>query len=182
MQTSPRDPEPKGTTTTTQMANKMTSQAGVTQTTPPRSPRKSTSTGGMQTSPPTGNSHQQVGQGQLDHNQNKEGQPTNNTSSKGKKGKKLTSEAPPCPGLSTSASVGPRNDFMSRNLDTGRPTIQYTACGEYSHWRRECPYNNYCTTCNNHNHATHVQGSQTKQQQWSTRSAEPSDLCILWEC
>ena len=33
--------------------------------------------------------------GQLDHNQNKEGQLTNNTSSKGKKGKKLTSEAPP---------------------------------------------------------------------------------------
>ena len=45
---------------------------------------------------------------------------------------------------------------MSRNLGTGRPTIQCTACGEYSHWGRECPYNNYCTTCNNHDHATHM--------------------------
>ena len=45
---------------------------------------------------------------------------------------------------------------MSRNLGTGKPTIQCTACGEYSHWRRECPYNNYCTTCNNHNHVTHM--------------------------
>ena len=64
----------------------------------------------------------------------------------------MTSEAPPHPG----PSVGPRNDFTSRNLGTGRPTIQYTACGEYSHWRRECPYDNYCTTCNNHDHATHM--------------------------
>ena len=45
---------------------------------------------------------------------------------------------------------------MSRNLGTGRPTIQCTACGEYSHWRRECPYDNYCTTYNNHDHATHM--------------------------
>ena len=65
---SPGDPGPTGITTVTQMANKMTSQAGGTQTTPPPSPRKSTSTGGMLTSPPTGNSCQQVGQGQPDCN------------------------------------------------------------------------------------------------------------------
>ena len=52
--------------------------------------------------------------------------------------------------------MGPRNDFTSRNLGTGRPTIQCTVCGEYSHWRRECPYDNYCTMCNNHDHATHM--------------------------
>ena len=34
----------------------------------------------------------------------------------------------------------------SRNLGTGRPTIQCTACGEYTHWRRGCPFDNYCTT------------------------------------
>ena len=45
---------------------------------------------------------------------------------------------------------------MSRNLGTGRPTIQCTACGKYSHWKRELPYNNYCMTCNNHDHATHM--------------------------
>ena len=50
----------------------------------------------------------------------------------------------------------PRMDFQSRNLGTGRPTIQCSACGEYTHWRRECPYDNFCTTCNNHDHTTHM--------------------------
>ena len=68
----------------------------------------------------------------------------------------MTSEAQPHPGPSTASLAGPRNDFTSRNLGTGRSTIQCTACGEYSHWRRECPYDNYCITCNNHDHATHM--------------------------
>ena len=63
MQTSPGDPRPTGTTTT-----QTSLQAGGIQTTPPPSPKKTTSTGGTQTSPPKGNSHEQVGQGQLDHN------------------------------------------------------------------------------------------------------------------
>ena len=64
----------------------------------------------------------------------------------------------------------PRTDFNSRNLGTGRPTIQCTACGEYSHWRRECPYDNFCTTCNNHDHATHMcrAPKQTPQQSPAT--------------
>ena len=154
IQMSPRHLESRGTTTTTQTTNKKASEVGGTQTTPPPSPKKSTSTGGPQTSPPKCNSHRQVDQGQPGHNQ--EGQPANTTSSKGRKTKKSTSKAPPHPGPSTGPSVGPRNDFTSRNLGTGRPTIQCTACGEYSHWRRECPYDNYCTTCNNHDHATHM--------------------------
>ena len=64
----------------------------------PPSPKKSTSTGGTQTSPPK-NPHRQVDQGQLDCNQ--ESQLANTTSSKGKKTKKLTSKAPPYPGPST---------------------------------------------------------------------------------
>ena len=68
IQTSPMDPEPTGTTTATQTSHKMASQAGGTQTTPPPSPKKSTLTGGIQTSPPKDNSHEQVGQGQLEHN------------------------------------------------------------------------------------------------------------------
>ena len=77
--------------------------------------------------------------------------------SKGKKNKKKsTHEVPPQPGTSAGGSVVPRIDFQSRNMGTGRPTIQCTSCGEYSHWRRECPYNNFCTTCNNHDHATHM--------------------------
>ena len=57
----------------------------------------------------------------------------------------------------------PRTD-----LGTGRPTIQCTACGEYSHWRRECPYDNFCTTCNNHDHCnTHVQDTKAGHLQQS---------------
>ena len=50
----------------------------------------------------------------------------------------------------------PRTDFNSRNLGTGRPSIQCPACGEYSHWSRSCPYGNFWTTCNNQDHATHM--------------------------
>ena len=110
--------------------------------------------GGTQTSPPKDKPHRQVGQGQPDHNQ--EGQPANAAASQGKKTKKSTTEALPHPGQSTGPSAGPRHDFTLRNLGTGRPTIQCTACGEHSQWRRECPYNNYCTMCKNHNHATHM--------------------------
>ena len=85
-----------------------------------------------------------------------EGQPTKNTSHKGKKNKRSISEAPPHPGPSTESSVGPRNDFISGNLGTGRPTIQCTAWRKYSYWRRECPCNNYCTTYNNNDHATNM--------------------------
>ena len=146
MQMSPRDPRPTGTNTATQMS----SQAGGTQTTPPPSPKKTTSTGGTQTSPPKDNSCEQVDQGQLYCNWDKEGQQTGNASSRGKKGKKSSSEIPPHPGSSRGSLIGPRNNFMSRNLGTGRPTIQSTAWGEYSHWGRKCPYDNYCTMCNNH--------------------------------
>ena len=150
---SPRHPESRRTTTATQTTNKKAPQGSGTQTMPPPSPKKSTSTRGTQTSPPK-NPHRKVDQGQLDCNE--ESQPANMTSSKGKKTKKSTSQAPPLPGPSTGTAVGLRNDFTSRNLGTDRPTIQCTACGEYSHWRRECPYNNYCTMCKNHDHATHM--------------------------
>ena len=153
IQMSPRHPESRGTTTATQTTNKKAPQGSGTQTIPPPSCKKLTSTGGTQTSPPK-NPHRQVDQGQLDCNE--ESQLANTTSSKGKKTKKSISKAPPHPGPSTGPAVGPRNYFTSRNLGTGRPTIQCTACGEYSHWRRECPYDNYCTTCKNHDHATHM--------------------------
>ena len=178
MQTLPTDPGPTGTTTATQTTSNKTSQAGGTQTTPPPSPKKSTSMGGTQTTPPTGKPQQQVGQGQLDHNQNKEGQLTNNTSSKGKKGKKSTSEAPPHPGPSTGSSLGPRNDFMSRNLGTGRPMIQCTACGEYSQWRRECPYSNYCMTCNNHDHATHMCRAHRQNNNKGQQGQQSPLICV----
>ena len=121
--------------------------------------------------PPKDEPHRQLGQDQPDCNQ--ECQPTGATTSQGKKTKNSTTEAPPHPGPSAGPSAGPRNDFTSRNLGTGRPTIQCTACGEYSHWRRECPYDNYCTTCKNHDHATHMcrahrQASNNQGQQGQT--------------
>ena len=90
---SPRHPEPRGTTTASQTTNRKASQVGGTQTTPPPSPKMSTSTGGTQTSPPKGNTHRQVDQGQPDCYQ--ECQLAKTILSKGKKTKKLTSEAPP---------------------------------------------------------------------------------------
>ena len=89
------------------------------------------------------------------------------------KDKNSTTEAPPHPGPSAGPSAAPRTNFTSRNLGTGRPTIQCTACGKYSHWRRECPYDNYCTTCKNHDNATHMcracrQASNNQGQQGQT--------------
>ena len=142
---------------------------GGTQTTPPSSPKRSTSMGGTQTTSPWDNVQDQGVQHQLDCSHIREDLLTHNTASnagKGKKSKrKSTNEVPPWPGKSSEGFVVPRTDFHSRNLGTGRPTIQCTACGEYSHWRRECPYDNFCTTCNNHDHVTHMcRAPQTPQQ------------------
>ena len=90
-------------------------------------------------------------------NDDQQGQGNGKSGNKGKKGKKkLSEDTSPCPGTSQGADTVPRTSFSSRNLGTGRPTIQCTACGEYSHWRKDCPHDNFCTTCNNHNHATHM--------------------------
>ena len=181
IKTSPKDPKPTGTTTATQTSHKTASQAGGTQTMPPPPPKKSTSTEGTQTSPPKDNSCEQVGQGQPECNQDKEGQQMENTSSKGKKNKKSTSEAQPCPGPSTGSSAGPRNNFTSRNIGTGRPTIKCIACGEYSHWRRECPYDNYCTTCNNHDHATHMCRACRQTNNRSQQGQQSPLICVYCE-
>ena len=42
--------------------------------------------------------------------------------------------------------IVPRLDFISRNLGTGQPTIQCTACEENTHWSRSCPYDNFRIT------------------------------------
>ena len=154
IQTSSKNTVLMETTTAIQTTNQNASQVGGTQTTPPPPLRKPMSTGGTQTSPPKDKPHRQVGQGQQDHNQ--EGQSASAAASQDKKTKMSTAKVPPHPGPPTGPSAGPRHDFTSRDPGTGRPTIQCTACGKYSHWRRECLYNNYCTTCKNHDHATHM--------------------------
>ena len=98
-------------------------------------------------------------QGLKDHNCTSKDPYTYNTEDKGKgkksSKKKSSQEAPSQPGTST-AGVVPRTEFQSRNLGTGRSTIQCTACNKYRHWRRGCPYKNVCTTCNSHDHTTHM--------------------------
>ena len=36
---------------------------------------------------------------------------------------------------------------QSRNLGTGHPRLFCTACGEYNHWRKDCPYDCHCDNC-----------------------------------
>ena len=45
---------------------------------------------------------------------------------------------------------------QSRNLGTGRPKLFCTACGEYDHWRKDCPYDCHCDNCDSDSHATHM--------------------------
>ena len=152
---------PTGITGTTQTSPRRNTQVGGTQTTSPPSPRKHTSLGGTQTTPPW-DTHQDKGiQGQLDCNQVTDDDQQNQDSGKGKgkskkSKKKPSQDATPHPGTSQGTGTVPRMEFNSRNLGTGRPSIQCTACGEYTHWRKDCLYDNFCTTCNNHNHATHM--------------------------
>ena len=154
-------PAPTGTTGATQTSPIRDIQVGGTLTSPPPQPRKHTESGGTQTTPTQQPHHHGDTQGQPDHNHAKDDdqqdQGKGKTSNKGKKGKKKPSEdTSPCPGITQGTDTVPRTNFSSRNLGTGRPSIQCTACGEYSHWRKDCPYDNFCTTCNNHDHATHM--------------------------
>ena len=45
---------------------------------------------------------------------------------------------------------------QSRNLGTGHPKLFCTACGEYDHWRKDCPYDCHCDNCDSDSHATHM--------------------------
>ena len=38
----------------------------------------------------------------------------------------------------------------------GRPKLFCTACGEYDHWRKDCPYDCHCDNCDSDSHATHM--------------------------
>ena len=140
MQTSPREPAPTGITRVMQTSPKKVSQTGGTQTSPQPSPKRPTSTGETQTTPSQSNVQDQGTQGQLDCNHTREDLPTHNSApntGKGKNMKKFTYEVPPQPGTSAGGFVVPRTDFNSRNLGTGRPTIQCRACQEYSHLGEE---------------------------------------------
>ena len=152
-------------------------QVGGTQTSPPPQPNKHTASGGTQNTPPQ-DSHQDDGiQGQLDHNQvlddDWQGQDSGKGKSKGKKGKKKPpQDAAPHLGTSQGTGTIPQTNYTSRNLGTGRLSIQCTACREYTHWRKDCLYN-FCTICNNHDHATMCVGPHSRALQFAFTVAAP---------
>ena len=58
---------------------------------------------------------------------------------------------------STSAIFTQTNLYpQSRNLGTGRPKMFCTTCGEYNHWRKDCPYDCHCDNCDSDSHATQM--------------------------
>ena len=70
----------------------------------------------------------------------------------GKKASKQNNTQPSISDIFTQTSAYPQ----SRNLGTGRPKLFCTACGEYNHWRKDCPYDCHCDNCDSDSHTTHM--------------------------
>ena len=64
---------------------------------------------------------------------------------------------------------------QSRNLGTGHPKLFCTTCGEYDHWRKDCPYDCHCDNCDSDSHATHMCRAPPKPS--ATHSPQPV-ICI----
>ena len=70
----------------------------------------------------------------------------------GKKASKHNNTQPSVSAIFAQTSAYPQ----SRNLGTGHPKMFCTACGEYNHWRKDCPYDCHCDNCDSDSHATHM--------------------------
>ena len=81
---------------------------------------------------------------------NRYSQPSNK--GPGKKASSHTNTQPSISDIFARTSAYPQ----SRNLGTGRPKLFCTACGEYDHWRKDCPYDCHCDNCDSDSHATHM--------------------------
>ena len=81
---------------------------------------------------------------------NRYSQPPNKGLSK--KASNHTNTQPSVSDIFTQTSAYPQ----SRNLGTGHPKLFCTACGEYNHWRKDCPYDCHCDNCDSDSHATHM--------------------------
>ena len=119
-----------------------------TQTTLVNIPR---GTSGTQTSPPKVQNTQS-------HTQTMENNhPQPNTGKGGKRKTSQNNQDRSQPQQSTSnSSTNLTSAFQSRNLGTSRPHIQYSACGEYDHFRKDCQHDNFCIRCRSRSHATHM--------------------------
>ena len=81
---------------------------------------------------------------------NRYSQPPNN--GLGKKASKHNNTQPSISAIFAQTSSYPQ----SRNLGTGHPKLFCTACGEYDHWRKDCPYDCHCDNCDSDSHPTHM--------------------------
>ena len=70
----------------------------------------------------------------------------------GKKASKHNNTQPSISAIFAQTSSYPQ----SRNLGTGHPKMFCTTCGEYNHWRKDCPYDCHCDNCDSDSHATHM--------------------------
>ena len=89
----------------------------------------------------------------------------------GKKASKPINTQPSLSAIFSQTSSYPQ----SRNLGTGCPKLFCTACGEYDHWRKDCPYNCHCDNCDSDSHATHM--CRAPPQPSPTPSPQPV-ICI----
>ena len=76
----------------------------------------------------------------------------------GKKASMLINNQPSVSAIFAQTGAYPQ----SRNLGTGHPKLFCTACGEYDHWRKDCPYDCHCDNCDSDSHATHMCRAPTK--------------------
>ena len=99
--------------------------------------------------------------------QNPQKRVTNTTAPTGQRGNKYSQPSNKGPGKKASSHIHTQPSVadifartsaypQSRNLGTGRPKLFCTACGEYDHWRKDCPYDCHCDNCDSDSHATHM--------------------------
>ena len=91
----------------------------------------------------------------------------------GKKASKQNNTQPSISAIFTQTSSFPQ----SRNLGTGCLKLFCTACGEYDHWRKDCPYDCHCDNCDSDSHATHMCRAPPKPS--PTPSPQPVILYLL---
>ena len=93
----------------------------------------------------------------------------------GKKASKHNNTQPSISAIFAQTSSYPQ----SRN---SRPQVDQrmfcTACGEYNHWRKDCPYDCHCDNCDSDSHATHMCRAPPKPS--PTPSPPTRYLYLLW--
>ena len=82
-------------------------------------------------------------------------QPNMGKGGKRKSSQNVQTKTQPQPSTSN-GGTNPTLAFQPRNLGTGRPHVQCSACGGNDHFRKDCQQDNFCTRCRSRSHATHM--------------------------